>query len=239
MSWWLCPPRVVHGASLILSCFVSFERDLALTLLDDRLTLRPPILSTLMVADRRDEPPQSYPERVKMFPEASVRKTLAERTRVDIPSVTRNNVNQLRRQNATLLPVSYSDKVYEHALADDTRELCKIGLFNDIPVADICCRLEDGKDVAHAKVYIMILGVLPTYRRLGVASALLQHVIDTATPGKQFAGRRIESIYLHVQTGNDAARAFYENFGFQVRDTVANYYQDLIPSSAWVLEMCA
>lgn len=42
-------------------------------------------------------------------------------------------------------------------------------LFNDIPVGNICCRFEnDGKD--SVKLYIMTLGCLAPYRRLGIAS---------------------------------------------------------------------
>lgn len=107
-------------------------------------------------------------------------------------------------------------------------------LFNDVPVGMVCCRLDgDGPDT---HVYIMMLGVLPAYRRLGIAQRLLTHITETAAPGKSFDGHEITSIYLHVQTGNDVARALYERFGFVLSGEVPNYYRDTQPSSAWVLQ---
>lgn len=50
--------------------------------------------------------------------------------------------------------------------------------------------------------------VLPSYRRLGLGSALLQHLIDWA----QSAG--IDALYLEVFPHNEPALALYRRFGF-------------------------
>jgi ribosomal protein S18 acetylase RimI-like enzyme len=42
-------------------------------------------------------------------------------------------------------------------------------------------------------------------------------------------------IYLHVQTNNDAALAFYQKHGFTIQDTIPDYYTGIQPSSAHVL----
>ena len=63
-----------------------------------------------------------------------------------IADITRNNINQVRKLNEALLPVPYSLSVYDNVLDEDTNQICKLGLFNDIPVGNICCRLEEGKD---------------------------------------------------------------------------------------------
>ncbi|GAA5973838.1 hypothetical protein JCM21900_002090 [Sporobolomyces salmonicolor] len=47
---------------------------------------------------------------------------------------------------------------------------------------------------------------------------------------------RIESIYLHVQVGNDQARRFWERFGFEVKETVLDYYRKIEPRDAWFME---
>ncbi|GAA5999878.1 hypothetical protein JCM10207_005953 [Rhodosporidiobolus poonsookiae] len=47
---------------------------------------------------------------------------------------------------------------------------------------------------------------------------------------------RVESVYLHVQVGNDDARRFWEKWGFEVKDTVRDYYRKLSPRDAWLLE---
>lgn len=112
----------------------------------------------------------------------------------------------------------------------------------------------------------MTLGVLAPYRRLGIASTLIKHIISSVTPGSQVelvdkdaplpkpkkdkngkeikpdpvkVSKKVSSIYLHVQTSNDVARDFYEKLGFKVTSTVDNYYRRIQPASAWVLEYTA
>ena len=82
----------------------------------------------------------------------------------------------------------------------------------------------------------MVIGVLAPYRRLGLATVLIKHILNTAPPGSVFAGRRVESIYLHVQTSNEIARAFYERLGFALTQTIPSYYSHSQPTSAWVFE---
>ncbi|SPO22644.1 related to N-alpha-acetyltransferase 50 [Ustilago trichophora] len=202
-------------------------------------------------------PPMSYEPR----PAAPVRSLLPKR--VDVAQLTPNNLGQLRKLNSVLFPVQYSERFYKDVLDPDAAEICKLGLFNDVAVGTICCRLESvSKDIV--RIYIMTLGVLAPYRRLGIASALLQHVLDHVSPGKEIQiidkdaptpkpkkdknGKetkpeplkksvKVESIYLHVQTSNDEARTFYEKFGFKVAETIDNYYRRIQPASAWVLQL--
>ncbi|GAA5984090.1 hypothetical protein JCM10908_006046 [Rhodotorula pacifica] len=47
---------------------------------------------------------------------------------------------------------------------------------------------------------------------------------------------RIESVYLHVQVGNDEGKKFWEKWGFEVKDTVKDYYRKISPRDAWLLE---
>lgn len=135
-------------------------------------------------------------------------------------------------------------------------------LFNDIPVANVCCRFEhDGSE--KVRVYIMTLGCLAPYRRMGIATSLLAHVLEAAGPGKEVMLReeaskaatpktkdgkndgvpprrrlyKVECVYLHVQTSNEEAKAFYEKNGFVVNDRVEDYYKvGISPRSAWLLE---
>lgn len=182
-------------------------------------------------------PALEYKPRVKPRTEdAPVRTHLAPRSKVCVTDVTRNNINQVRRINATLFPHTCGDVLYDGALQDDTNKLFQIALYNDIPAGAICCRLEDGSDMTKCKVYVMTVGVLAPYRRLGLGSALFKHLLDAAPLGSVFAGRRVECIYLHVQTSNDVARAFYEHLGFKLVNTLPSYYTHSEPTSAWVFE---
>lgn len=139
---------------------------------------------------------------------------------------------------------------------------------------------------------IMTLGILAPYRRHGLATKLLDHVIaealktrtisrprapappePTPTPvvieskktiqkGKKAMGQktqtsetskpvvsketieveeeqiqlpRLTSVYVHVQFGNEEARAFYGAHGFEVEGEVKDYYRKIEPRDAWVL----
>lgn len=45
----------------------------------------------------------------------------------------------------------------------------------------------------------------------------------------------VSQVYLHVQTSNEEAVAFYLNHGFEIAETVEGYYKRIEPSSAHVL----
>ncbi|EPQ31572.1 uncharacterized protein PFL1_00905 [Pseudozyma flocculosa PF-1] len=204
-------------------------------------------------------PPMTYEPR----PPAPVRALLPKR--IDVADLTPNNLGQLRKLNSVLFPVSYSERFYKDVLDPDVASICKLGLFNDIAVSNVCCRFEaDGNDAV--KVYIATLGVLAPYRRLGLATALIQHVLKAAGPGSTVeltdkdapqpapkkdkngkeikpeavkVQKKVSAVYLHVQTSNDEARAFYEKLGFKVTQTIDSYYRRIQPASAWVLELSA
>ncbi|PWZ01109.1 acyl-CoA N-acyltransferase [Testicularia cyperi] len=202
-------------------------------------------------------PPMTYEARSA----APVRSHLPKR--IDVAQLTPNNLGQLRKLNSVLFPVQYSERFYKDVLDPDVGDVCKLGLFNDIAVGTICCRFEP-VDNDNVRVYIMTLGVLAPYRRLGIASALLKHVLDHVSPGKTIQlidhsaptpkptkdkngkeqkpepvkkSAKVQSIYLHVQTSNDEAKLFYEKFGFTVTQTIDSYYRRIQPASAWLLEL--
>lgn len=78
----------------------------------------------------------------------------------------------------------------------------------------------------HEKLgWIATLGVLPEYRRLGIAAALL-------TQCEQEMG--MARIRLSVRRNNDPALALYRKFGYQMVDIWHNYYHS--GEDAFVLE---
>ncbi|KOX93532.1 alanine acetyltransferase [Haloarcula rubripromontorii] len=68
--------------------------------------------------------------------------------------------------------------------------------------------------------HIKDLAVRPSYRRQGVASALLTRALEVI--GETGAG----SVKLEVRADNDGARKLYRRFGFEHRKTIPNYYSN-------------
>ena len=70
-------------------------------------------------------------------------------------------------------------------------------LFNDMPVGNLVCRYDfpppsssstastSSSDSPPVEVYIMTLGILAPYRRLGIASKLIKHLLIFAGPGTE------------------------------------------------------
>ncbi|KAL0736112.1 hypothetical protein Bca4012_012322 [Brassica carinata] len=160
---------------------------------------------------------------------------------------------QLKKLNTVLFPVRYNDKYYADAIASG--EFTKLGshsllggflgilmfelyvanvhnlmflVCSDICVGAIACRLEK-KEGGAMRVYIMTLGVLAPYRGIGIGSKLLNHVLDMCTK------QNMSEIYLHVQTNNDDAIKFYKKFGFDITDTIQDYYVNIEPRDCYVV----
>ena len=79
------------------------------------------------------------------------------------------------------------------------------------------------------ELHINNLAVVPEYRRLGVASALLRRVLDEAA---RFGIRRT---MLEVRQSNAPARQLYEKFGFVVAGTRSKYYTNPIEDALGTL----
>lgn len=71
------------------------------------------------------------------------------------------------------------------------------------------------------------------YRSRGLGSQSLKEIITAATAHLK---PKIDSIYLHVQISNQAAKTFYERHGFKEIAVHENYYKKLVPHDAWILE---
>jgi ribosomal protein S18 acetylase RimI-like enzyme len=115
------------------------------------------------------------------------------------------------------------------AAAGSATQLAFVG--NEL-VGAIACRLELLPDRSGAFLYVMTVGVLAPFRDRNIGTRLLRHALNEGS-NDAF----IKQAYLHVQTNNDHAIAFYKRFGF-VEDGVAhNYYKRLEPPDAAVLKL--
>jgi ribosomal protein S18 acetylase RimI-like enzyme len=151
-------------------------------------------------------------------------------------------IERIRVLDKYCFPVKYSDDYYvntvgrfvKHEPEKKWTPLNSVAFFADMLVGSITSRLEalmseddQGKTPVPDKVrcYIMTLGVLAPYRRMGIARQLVQRVIDfvaTLDPN-------VEEIGLHVQQGSSAL-AFYTALGFEIRYEVKGYYTDIEPT---------
>ncbi|XP_055700285.1 probable N-acetyltransferase san [Phlebotomus papatasi] len=149
------------------------------------------------------------------------------RTSIDLGDVTPHNVKQLKRLHSVVFPVAYNDKFYVDIL--EAGELAKLAYYNDIVVGAVCCRVDTSENMR--RLYIMTLGCLYPYRRLGIGTVMVNHILKYVENDGNF-----DSIFLHVQVNNEGAIQFYKKFGFEIVETKDFYYKRIEPPNAHVLQ---
>mmetsp|Transcript_101847 Transcript_101847/g.287321 ORF Transcript_101847/g.287321 Transcript_101847/m.287321 type:complete len:227 (-) Transcript_101847:123-803(-) len=151
--------------------------------------------------------------------------------RLEIDNLTEKNLGQLKKLNAATFPVHYNDQFYQDLLK--ALDYSRLGYYCFNLVSSICCRMED-RQAGGKALYIMTISVLKPYQRRGLASQLIRWTLDKAE-GKEGQASDIQEIYLHVQTSNATALAFYRSFGFDVTEEIKNYYTNIDPPDCYVL----
>lgn len=96
------------------------------------------------------------------------------RASIELGDVTQHNIKQLKTLNTVVFPVSYNDRFYIDVL--EAGELAKLAYYNDIVVGAVCCRVETFEN--QRRLYIMTLGCLSPYRRLGIGSVMVNHILN-------------------------------------------------------------
>jgi ribosomal protein S18 acetylase RimI-like enzyme len=148
---------------------------------------------------------------------------------IDFGGITNDNVEQLRIINSTSLPISYADGFYKDVVKAKNESLNKYAYHNGFVIGSICCRIQD-----ESKIYIMTLGVLPSYRGRNVGTKLVQSVVDYAM-SEEVRSKGVQEILLHVQIDNEDAIKFYQRLGFEKGEMVENYYKRIDPPHCYIL----
>ncbi|XP_043927906.1 N-alpha-acetyltransferase 50-like [Protopterus annectens] len=117
-------------------------------------------------------------------------------SRIELGNVTLHNIKELKWLNQVIFPVSYN-KFYKDVLEQG------------IAVGTVCLRVDHSLN--QKRLYIMTLGCLAPYRRLGIGTKMLNHVLNICEKDGSF-----DKIYLHVQISNESAIVFYQKFGFEI-----------------------
>lgn len=111
----------------------------------------------------------------------------SHRATIQLGDVTHHNIKQLKKLNTVVFPVIYNDKFYIDVL--DAGELAKLAYYNDIVVGAVCCRIDTSEN--QRRLYIMTLGCLYPYRRLGIGSVMVNHILNYVKEDGNF-----DSIFL-------------------------------------------
>ncbi|KAH7175557.1 hypothetical protein EDB81DRAFT_10475 [Dactylonectria macrodidyma] len=159
--------------------------------------------------------------------------------------VTRDDLNALRRINALLLPVSYSDSFYQHAVDPVSGRFSRVITWahdgsEPKVVGSVVCQIEpklnaagsDNGEVPH-NIYIQSLCLLSPYRSLGLVNAAVDNIVSAAVTDPTL---RVTTLTAHVWTENEEGLKWYQARGFQYEEQpIRGYYMKLRPDSAWLV----
>lgn len=154
-----------------------------------------------------------------------------------IVHITKSHLPPIQRLTSTTLPVRYGDNFFQSTITDETAaQLSRVVLYSSEPIGWIRCCLEPcGPEYASQpqlkQIYIQALALLAPYRGLGLATSLLDTIIDSSI------ARATETvcIYAHVWEKNEDALEWYAKRGFKRVVLLQRYYRRLNPPGAWIV----
>ena len=148
-----------------------------------------------------------------------------------IRKFTTDDLQQVMQINQATLPENYTDYFFMD-LHERFPETFIVAEEDGQIVGYIMCRVEVGLSNLGLgglirKGHVVSIAVLPQARRKGVATELINAVLE----GVRFY--KAKQCYLEVRVTNDAGIRLYKKLGFDVSRTVNGYYSD--GESAYVM----
>ncbi|EAS04971.1 acetyltransferase (GNAT) domain protein (macronuclear) [Tetrahymena thermophila SB210] len=147
--------------------------------------------------------------------------------KVQFGDVNEKNYELLRTLNSVTFPVQYTLSFYNKVLTYN--KYSRLAFYNDILVGAMTCRQEE-KD-GQQSLYILTIGVLDAYRKHKIGSQLMDELLKLVKQDPE-----IKFIYLHMQVNNEVGLQFYKRFGFEIAETIDNYYTDISPKACYILK---
>jgi peptide alpha-N-acetyltransferase len=142
---------------------------------------------------------------------------------VSIRRATVDDLLKMQQTNLLCLPENYQYKYYIYHYLSWPSLLHVAEDHNGKIVGYVFAKLED-EDIKQGEIqgHITSISVLRTYRRLGVASKLMNHAINMMQ--EYFEA---DYVSLHVRVSNrPALHLYHNNLGFEVRGVEKEYYAD-------------
>lgn len=138
-----------------------------------------------------------------------VGKTLRELVIDDMKTGDLNEVLEIERAS---FATPWSEQLFRSEIYKP-KSLSKVARLDQRIIGYMCAHqiIDEG--------HILDLAVHPAYRRIGIASALIGHVIDC------LKNNNCVSIFLEVRASNKIARTMYAKFNFKVLGIRKNYYR--------------
>ncbi|KAJ9511135.1 acyl-CoA N-acyltransferase [Haematococcus lacustris] len=146
---------------------------------------------------------------------------------ITFDEVREKNLEQLKLLNSVVFPLKFPDQMYRDCMKFNN--LTQMAYHNDVLVGAVAARCEKQAG-GGARLYIATLGVLAPYRGYGIGRRLLALCLAGVADDPA-----VETAAVHVQEDNEDALRFYRAAGFQVAETVKNYYPRLDPPDALLL----
>ena len=142
---------------------------------------------------------------------------------VSIRRATVEDLLKMQQTNLLCLPENYQFKYYIYHYLSWPSLLHVAEDHNKKIVGYVLAKLED-EDIKQGEIqgHITSISVLRTYRRLGVASKLMNHAINMM---QEYFDADFVSLHVRV-TNRPALNLYHKNLGFDVRGIEKEYYAD-------------
>ena len=159
-----------------------------------------------------------------------------------ITGVEKDHLKPLQRLTSVLLPVKYPDSLFTGSVDDPIpASFSRVALSESQPVGWMRCRLDPFPEPTvpptitkpiYNRLYIQALCLLAPFRGQGIATALLDAILDAAL----LQQHDVEYVYAHVWETNESALVWYERRAFHRVMLVEGYYRKLKPNGAWIMK---